>query len=221
MTDRLIALRAFVHVAECGSFSRAAERLRCSKSVISRLVGGLESELGARLFHRTTRALTLTEAGRGYFERVERILGDLADADRSVHSLQAAPRGRLRVNAPMSFGFLHLAPALPDFLSRYPDIEIEMIMNDRYVELVEEGFDLAVRLGRLEDSRLVARRIAADATGHLCKRITSPRAAPDDAGRPVEHECLGYTLLGPAQEWRFLTPDGKVGDPRARAASCQ
>ena len=145
--DRLAAIEAFVRVAESGSFSEAARRLRASKSAVSRQVSALETELGARLFHRTTRSLTLTEPGRGYFDRAVRILADLAEANRSVSQLQAAPRGRLRVNAPMSFGFLHLAPAIPDFLFRFAEVEIDMIMNDRFVDLVDEGFDVAVRIG--------------------------------------------------------------------------
>src|SRR5438874_7244131 len=158
--DRLRALEAFVQVAESRSFSEAARRLRSSKSGISRQVAALEAELGARLLHRTTRSLTLTEAGRGYFERASRILADLEEADLSVSQLQVAPRGRLRVNAPMSFGFLHLAPAMPDFLGRYPQIDVDMIMNDRFVDLVDEGFDLAVRITKLQDSSLVARKLA-------------------------------------------------------------
>src|ERR1700751_749513 len=158
--DRLAALEAFVRVAECGSFSKAADRLHSAKSVVSRQVSALETELGARLLHRTTRALTLTEAGRSYFERAARILADLAEASASVGQLQAAPRGRLRVSAPVSFGALHLAPAVPVFLDRYPDVELDMIMNDRLVDLVDEGFDMAVRIGKLEDSSLVARKLA-------------------------------------------------------------
>src|SRR5262249_48352830 len=131
--DRLAAIEAFVRVAECGSFSQAAERLRSSKSVVSRQVGALEAALGARLLPRPTRAVTLTEAGRAYLERATRILADLAEANASVGQLQAAPRGRLRVSAPVSFGFLHLAPALPKFLDRYPDVEVEMTVNDRFV----------------------------------------------------------------------------------------
>jgi len=209
--DRLAAIEAFVTVAECGSFSQAAERLHASKSVISRQVGALEAELGARLLHRTTRALTLTEAGRSYLERATRILADLAEANASVGQLQAAPRGRLRVNAPVSFGFLHLAPALPDFLARYPDVAVELTMNDRFVDLVDEGFDVAVRIGKLEDSSLVARklapmrRIVGAAPAYLAQRGTP--ASPDDL---TAHECLCYTNLGPSQEWRFVRPDGRA-----------
>jgi len=208
--DQLAAIEAFVRVAELGSFSKAAERLHSSKSAVSRQVGALEAELGARLLHRTTRALTLTEAGRSYFTQAARILADLAEANASVGQLQAAPRGRLRVSAPVSFGFLHLAPALPDFLERYPDVEIELAANDRYVDLVDEGFDMAVRIGTLADSSLVARRIAparrtvCAAPAYLQRRGTP--ASPDDL---KAHECLCYSNVGAAQEWRFVRPDGR------------
>ena len=206
--DRLSSLQAFVRVAETGSFSEAARRLRSSKSAVSRQVSALEAELGARLLHRTTRSLTLTEAGRGYFERAARILADLDEADRSVSALQTAPRGRLRVNAPMSFGFLHLAPAIPDFLSRYPEVEIDMIMNDRFVDLVDEGFDVAVRIGHLEDSSLVARRLApirrvvCASPAYLAARGTP--ASPDELKM---HACLCYSNV--PREWRFVAADGR------------
>ncbi len=124
--------------------------MRASKSAVSRNIGALEAELGVRLFQRTTRSLNLTEAGRGYRERAARILADLEEANLAVSQLQAAPRGRLRVSAPMSFGFLHLAPALPDFLARYPEVAVDITMSDRFVDLVDEGFDVAVRIGALK-----------------------------------------------------------------------
>jgi DNA-binding transcriptional LysR family regulator len=209
--DRLRTIEAFVRVAESGSFSEAARRLRSSKSAVSRQVATLEAELDARLLHRTTRSLTLTEAGRSYFERATRILADLEEANLSVSQLQAAPRGRLRVNAPMSFGFLHLAPAIPDFLSRYPQIEVDMIMNDRFVDLVDEGFDVAVRIGRLEDSSLVARKLAPIRRA-VCASSTYLKArgvphSPDDL---TAHECLCYSNVAVANEWRFTAQDGRL-----------
>jgi DNA-binding transcriptional LysR family regulator len=208
--DRFAALEAFVRVAESGSFSKAAERLKSSKSAVSRQVSALEAELGARLLHRTTRALTLTEAGRGYFEQATRILGDLAEANASVGELQAAPRGRLRVSAPMSFGFLHLAPAVPDFLDRYPEVELELMMNDRFVDLVDEGFDMAVRIGKLEDSSLVARRLApARLTVCAAPAYLEKRGIPASPDQLKAHECLCYSNVGMAQEWRFVRADGR------------
>ncbi len=215
--DRLAAIEAFVRVAESGSFSKAAERLHSSKSAVSRQVSALEAELGARLIHRTTRALTLTEAGRSYFEQAGRILADLAEANASVGQLQAAPRGRLRVSAPMSFGFLHLAPAVPDFLARHPDVELDLMMNDRFVDLVDEGFDMAVRIGALADSSLVARKLApmrravCAAPGYLATHGTP--ASPDEL---KAHECLCYSNVGMAQEWRFVRPDGRTWSVEVR-----
>ncbi len=208
--DRLAAIEAFVRVAEAQSFSEAARRLRSSKSAVSRNVGALESELGVRLFHRTTRSLTLTEAGRGYFERATRILADLEEANLAVGQLQSAPRGRLRVSAPMSFGFLHLAPALPDFLARYPEVAVDLAMNDRFVDLIDEGFDVAVRIGALEDSSLIARRLAP------IRRVVCASPAYFEArGLPLSpedlkgHECLFNSNIASSQEWRFTAPDGK------------
>lgn len=208
--DRLAALEAFVKVAETQSFSEAARRLRASKSVVSRQIAALEAELGARLFQRTTRSMTLTEAGRGYFERASRILADLEDANLSVSQLQATPRGQLRVNAPMSFGLLHLAPALPDFLERYPEVDVDLTMNDRFVDLIDEGFDLAVRAGKLEDSSLVARKLApvrrvVCASPDYLKARGTPQT-PDDLAR---HDCLCYSNLSMAHDWRFVTEKGE------------
>ena len=209
--DRLAAIEAFVRVAETHSFSEAARRLHASQSAVSRAVSGLEAELGARLLHRTTRSLTLTEAGRGYFERAARILADLEEANLAVTQLQAAPRGRLRVNAPMSFGFLHLAPALPDFLALYPELSVDLSMSDRFVDLIEEGVDVAVRIGALEDSSLIARKLApirrvvCASPGYLKSRGTP--LAPDDL---KQHDCLCNSNIAVLHEWRFAAADGKL-----------
>jgi DNA-binding transcriptional LysR family regulator len=208
--DRLAAIEAFVRVSETQSFSEAARRLRSSKSSVSRQVAALEAELGARLFYRTTRSLTLTEAGRSYFERASRILADLEEANLSVSQLQSAPRGRLRVNAPMSFGFLHLAPALTDFLRRFPEVEVDVTLNDRFVDLVDEGFDVAVRIGSLADSSLVARRLApirrAVCASPVYLKARGVPASPDDL---KTHDCLCYSNLAQAREWQFIRADGR------------
>ncbi len=209
--DRLAAIEAFVRVAETHSFSEAARRLHASQSAVSRAISGLEAELGARLLHRTTRSLTLTEAGRGYFERAARILADLDEANLAVTQLQAAPRGRLRVNAPMSFGFLHLAPALPDFLALYPELSVDLSMSDRFVDLIEEGVDVAVRIGALEDSSLIARKLApirrvvCASPAYLNARGTP--LAPDDL---KQHDCLCNSNIAVLHEWRFAAADGKL-----------
>lgn len=208
--DRLSAIEAFVRVAETASFSAAARKLGTSKSAISRHVSALETRLGARLFHRTTRALTLTEAGQGYLERARRVLADLEEADLAVGQLQAAPRGRLRINAPMSFGFLHLAPAIPDFLALYPEVDVDLSMNDRFVDLVDEGFDVAVRIGTLANSSLIARRLAP------IRRVVcaSPdylarRGVPATPDALKVHDCLPNTNIAVLHEWRFASPEGR------------
>lgn len=208
--DRLAALEAFARVAETGSFSAAARALGLSKSLISRQVSALEAELGARLIARTTRSLTLTEAGRNYHDQVVRILAQIEEADLSVSQLQATPRGKLRVNAPMSFSLLRLAPALPDFLAQYPEIDVDIAMNDRRVDLMEEGFDLAIRIGRLADSSLVARKLAS------VRRVVCGSPAYLAAhGIPLtpadlrDHACLCYSNADTVDEWRFTDPEGK------------
>ena len=207
--DRLATMEAFVRVADSKSFSEAARRLRSSKSLVSRRVAALEAELGVRLFHRTTRSLTLTEEGRGYHAQVTRILAEIEEANRSVSQAQAKPRGRLRLSAPMSFGLLHLSPALPDFLARYPEVELDLSLNDRFVDVVDEGLDLAIRIGRLADSSLVARKLATlrlilcASPGYLGDH-GAPKT-PEDLRR---HQCLCYSTNAQAPEWRFVAPDG-------------
>ena len=207
--DQFAALRSFVAVAESQSFTEAARRLRLAKSAVSRQVGDLESELGARLLHRTTRSLSLTHAGQAYLVRAARILADLEEANRTVGELRTAPRGKLRVGAPMSFGFLHLMPALSDFLSRYPDVVVDLAMNDRFVDLVDEGLDVAVRITTQTGSSLIfrtlapARRVICASPAYLSLH-GAPRT-PDDL---KSHACLFYSNLASARDWRFVTADG-------------
>jgi DNA-binding transcriptional LysR family regulator len=207
--DRLDSMEAFVRVAEAHSFSEAARRLNLSKSVVSRQVSALEADLGARLFHRTTRSLSLTEVGQAYYDRCARILADIDEANLAVSSHQANPRGKLRIAAPMSFGLLHLAPIIPAFLERYPDIEIDMSMNDRFVSLIDEGYDLAVRIGKLGDSSLIARtlaparRVVCASPAYLAKRGTP--LTPSDLN---EHCCLTYSNMSLSDEWDFCRANG-------------
>lgn len=209
MTPRFDTILAFVRVAETGSFSEAARRLNLSKSMISRQVSALEADLGVRLLHRTTRSLSPTEAGKAYLERCQRILADLDEANELVSHLQAVPRGKLRVSAPLSFGISHLAACLPKFLERHPEIQLEMGFTDRHVDLVEEGWDVAVRIGRLADSSLIVRRlapirrVAAAAPSYLERRGAPLR--PEDL---VSHDCLSHSNLRQS-DWRFLGADGK------------
>lgn len=209
--DRLAGLEVFVQVATTGSFSEAARRLGSSKSAVSKQIAGLEQRLGARLFNRTTRRLSLTAAGALLQERASLILGEFDELEQALTSAQLKPSGVLRVNVPVSFGILHIAPAIPGFLAQHPDIEIDLTLNDRFVDLVNEGYDLAVRVGELKDSTLMARPLAAvrlivcAAPAYLARHGT-PRAPADLSA----HDCLCYSYQPYQQEWRFTAPDGAV-----------
>jgi DNA-binding transcriptional LysR family regulator len=219
--DALASMRTFVAVADAASFVRAAERLGLAKSIVSKQVAALEERLGVRLLNRTTRSLSLTEAGAAYSERVREILAEIDALEASVGDLVLRPRGLLRINAPVSFGMTHLGAALADYTRAFPDVRIDLQLNDRLVDLVEEGFDVAIRIAPHLDSSLVARRLATT-RGVLCAspdylaRHGTPRK-PEDLR---EHECLGYTYSSSGDEWRFEGPDGPVAirlDFRIRA----
>ncbi len=203
-------LAVFAQVVEARSFSAAARSLGMSKSAVSKRVARLEDRLGARLLNRTTRRLSLTEVGAAFYERCARIVSELEEAELAVTRLSSEPRGTLKLNAPVTFGQLQIAPAVPELLARHPELRIDMLLSDRVVDLVEEGFDLAIRLGPLPDSTLVARRLAPDrrvvcATPGYLERHGRPRT-------PAEletHNCLGYSFLGTQSEWRFRGPRGE------------
>lgn len=207
----LDVLQVFVRIAETGSFSAAARDLGLSKSAASKKLAALEDRLGARLFNRTTRRLSLTEAGIDFLERAQRILAELEEAEQAAGRLTDEPRGVLRVNAPMSFGIQHVAPALADFMTRYPDLAVTLDLDDRRVSLIEEGYDVAVRIADLPDSSLVARKLA-PARRVVC---ASP-AYWAEHGLPVHprelahHNCLIYAYLPTQNDWRFRGPSGPL-----------
>src|SRR5262245_52011610 len=154
--DKLRAMAAFVQIVEKGSLTAAAEALGTSPPSAVRSLAALERALGARLLNRTTRRIALTEEGRAYYERVRRILADVADAEAAASLKQAVPRGRLAIGAPVLFGRLHAAPLVTEFLARHPEVKVELLLMDRVVNLVEEGLDATLRIGELADSSLVA-----------------------------------------------------------------
>jgi DNA-binding transcriptional LysR family regulator len=201
--DEAAAMRMFVQVVRAESFSAAARRLDLTPSSVSRAVSGLEDELGVRLLNRTTRRLRLTEAGQVYYEHAARIATELDDARRAVSELQAVPRGLLRVSAPLAFGRVHVAPMLPQFLRNHPQVEIEFLTTDQLVDLVEEGIDVAVRIGALPDSTLIARRLTG-LTRVVCaspaylEREGEPRCAEDLAS----HQCLTFRFNTAGSLWR-------------------
>ena len=202
--DRISDIATFVQVVEQGSFTAAAEALELSKAAVSKYVGRLEKRLGARLLNRTTRRLTLTEAGQALFDRASVAIADLNAAESDVVELTGSPRGRLRVSAPSHFGEVFLAPLFAVFRQRYPDIELDLDLDNRLVDIVEEGFDVAIRISQLGPSSLVARKltevrvVTAASPAYLAKRGTP--------GTPLElreHECLLYGLDRTPGEWRF------------------
>ncbi|MBE0532949.1 MAG: LysR family transcriptional regulator [Rhodospirillales bacterium] len=207
----LDVLQVFVRIAETGSFSAAARDLGLSKSATSKKLAVLEDRLGARLFNRTTRRLSLTEAGSDFLERAQRILAELEEAEQAAGRLTDEPRGVLRVNAPMSFGIQHVAPALGDFMTRYPDLAVTLDLDDRRVSLIEEGYDVAVRIADLPDSSLVARKLA-PARRAVCASPAywAAHGVPAHPRELTRHNCLIYAYLPAQNDWRFRGPGGPL-----------
>jgi DNA-binding transcriptional LysR family regulator len=209
MSDLIALFGTFVRVAEAGSFTAVAQELNTSQPTISRQIAALEEQLGALLFQRTTRALTLTDDGRVLYEQARQALDSVQQALGSVGRRRGAPSGMLRLSCPVVFGRLHIAPRLNAFLSRYPEVSVDLIMNDGFTDLVEEGIDLAVRIGDITDPGLIARRIG------MTRRVTvaSPAylAARGEPSRPedlIHHECIVYSRLATGNRWEF---SGKAG----------
>ena len=209
----------FVQVARLGSFAEAARHLRMPSATLSRRVRQLEAHLGTRLLNRSSRRLSLTEGGEALYERAKSILEEVAETEALATTASRQSRGRLRINAPLSFGILVLAPLWPRFMAKYPDIELDIVLIDRIVDIVEEGYDLAIRISR------------SGSTAHIARRLSRSRnlvcASPDYLaahGMPavpadlVHHVCLGYTYGATADEWQFTGPDGAHESVRVRWA---
>lgn len=202
--DRFDAMTAFVAVCEAESLTDAARKLGLSPSVMSRQIAALEARLGTRLFHRTTRSISLTDAGGRFLARARRILADLEEAEGAAQDEKAAPRGRLSVTAPVIFGRLHVAPVLARFVELYPQVSIDLTLSDRFINLVEEGHDLAVRIGHLPDSQLIARRF-----GETRRALVASPAFLAQAGIPlhpselVKLDVIAFTPVAPPFDWQF------------------
>jgi len=209
--DRLDSMRAFTRVVEHGGFAAAAREMGLSRSVVNKSVISLENELGAQLLRRSTRQVTATELGLAFYDRCVRILNDFEEALASVNALHERPQGNLRLNAPMSFGTLHLSVIVADYMTAYPDVHVELVLNDRFVDPIEEGFDVTLRIGEESPSTsLTARSIVP------MKRVVC--ASPgylDAAGEPLEptelrqHRCLHYGYQSSGSQWRLAGPDGE------------
>ncbi len=197
----------FVAVAETESFTQAAKRLDVSTAQVSRQVSALETRLATRLFYRTTRRVSVTEAGRIYYQHCRQVLDALDDAERSITNLQLSPRGKLRLTAPITYGEKRIAPLVNEFVVRYPELDVEMNLTNQKLDLVGGGYDLAVRLGKLEDSSMMARRLSSR-TLYVCAspQYLAARGTPHELAELAQHNCLQGNL----DYWRFQ----EQGQPR-------
>jgi DNA-binding transcriptional LysR family regulator len=208
--DRLTEMEAFVQVVDHGGFTDAARKLGLSKSAVSKHVSALEARLAVRLLNRTTRRVSPTEVGLAYYDRARSVLAEATEADSMVTAMQATPRGSLRVSAPINLGIKQTSPAVARFLSDYPEVDIHMVLDDRYVELLAEGFDVAIRIGTLADSSLKAKKLA------MARSIVAASPAYlAEMGRPQtiddlgQHRLLHYSHLSTGNFWRLRAPSGE------------
>jgi len=209
--DRLLSMAVFRRVVDAGSFAGAARHFGISPEMAGNHVRALEAHLGVRLLNRTTRRMHLTEAGAAYHARCAQILSEIEQAEAEAGSQQAAPSGLLRITGPLTFGELHLGSAIGDYMARYPDVSVEVFLSDRHVNLIDEGFDLAIRIGEPADSNLITRLLASAhlvlcASPSYLERSGQPEK-PTDLSR---HACLVYADLRSPRTWRFTAPDGRV-----------
>jgi DNA-binding transcriptional LysR family regulator len=203
--DRFDAMQAFVTVADLRGFAPAARKLGLSPSAVTRLIAALEDRLGARLLQRTTRSVTLTDAGARYLERARRVLADVEEAEASVEGERTRPTGRLTVSAPVGFGRLHVSPLMSDYLMRYPEVSGELRLSDRIINLVEDGVDLAIRIGYLGDSSLVARQV-----GEMRRIVVASPSYLEQSGEPgtpkavASHATIQFGATVASPDWRFV-----------------
>jgi DNA-binding transcriptional LysR family regulator len=223
VVDKFLEMRAFAAVVEAGSFVHGASSLGLSKQAASRLISELETRLGVRLLLRTTRRLSLTDEGQIFYARCAEVLAEIEGAEAEVTSRAHEATGVLRINAPLSFGMLHLADLWPVFMREHPKLSLDVALSDRVVDLVEEGFDLAVRIASLPGSSLVSRRLSS--TRVIC--CASPgylkrKKAPKHPSELAEHDVLAYSLLATGDQWEFWGDEGRVTvkvHPRLRSTS--
>jgi len=209
--DRFESMRAFRKVVEAGGFAAAAREMGLSRSVVNKAVISLENELGAQLLRRSTRQVTTTDTGIAFYERAVAILDELEEAVLAVRELQEHPTGNLRVNAPMSFGTLHLAPLVGEFMARHPDVHVELVLNDRFVDPIEEGFDVTIRIGETAYSTSLIARELVDSKRVLCASpgYLEQHGEPLDPLELKDHRCLHYGYLGSGSQWKLAGPTGE------------
>ena len=209
--DRFLKMQTFNAVVDAGSFVKAADALKMSKAAVSRYVVELEARLGVRLLHRTTRRLSLTDEGQVFYARSKELLTELQEAEDEVTSHSNAASGLLRINAPVTFGTLHLAPIWGQFMAEHPKVSLDVTLADRQVDLIEEGFDLAIRIAALKSSSLVSRRLATTRIV-LCAspQYLASHGTPTHPSELAQHAVISYSYRFGKDEWRFDGPDGPV-----------
>lgn len=209
--DKYAEMQAFVAVVDTGSFVNAAEALQLSKPAMSRYLGDLESRLGVRLLHRTTRKLSLTEEGAVFYARCQELLAGLNEAEAEITSRSGEASGKIKINVPLSFGIVHLAPLWGEFQSRHPRVMLDITLNDRVIDLVEEGYDLAIRIAQLPSSSLISRKLSTT-RAVLCASPDYLRQAgvPQHPSELIQHRILAYSQLSTGDEWTFVGPEGPV-----------
>ncbi|TSA11311.1 MAG: LysR family transcriptional regulator [Comamonadaceae bacterium] len=209
--DRFLEMQTFNAVVDAGSFVKAADALNMSKAAVSRYVVDMETRLGVRLLHRTTRRLSLTDEGQVFYGRSKELLAELEEAEDEITSRSDAASGLLRINAPFTFGILHLAPLWGEFMALHPKVRLEVTLADRLVDLVEEGYDLAIRIATLENSSLVSRKLASTRTV-LCAspQYLKLHGTPLHPAELADHAVISYSYLSTGDEWRFTGPEGSV-----------
>lgn len=207
--DRLTGMEVFVRAVDCGSFTAAADAMQMSSQLVGKHVQKLEQHLGVQLLHRSTRRQSLTDFGRIFYERAKVILAEVETAESMAAETRAVPAGRLRINAPVSFGMRTLSPLLPKFMKLYPEVSVELTLANRAVDLIDEGYDAVFRVGELSDSGLIARRLSpyrlalCASPSYLAK--APPLTSPQDL---TGHECLGFSHTALRTHWTFDGPDG-------------
>jgi DNA-binding transcriptional LysR family regulator len=219
--DKFDQMRAFTQVVISGGFAAAARQMGLSRSAVNKLVIALENELGVQLLHRSTRVVSSTEIGLAFYERCVEILSSLEEAERSITQLQTEPKGRLRVNAPMTFGTMYIAPALADFLVRYPDIQVQLTLNDRFVDPIEEGFDVTVRIAEPQPISSLFVQPLAPAQRLLCAAPTylETHGMPTHPTDLSDHCCLHYGQMAIENRWTLMGADG-VHTVRVQGVLC-
>lgn len=220
--DKLESMRAFVAVVEHSGFAAAGRQMGLSRSVVNKLVAQLEGDLDVQLLQRTTRRVSPTDTGRAYYERCVDILAEVAAAEEGVRQLQAEPKGALRVNAPMSFGTMHLAKAIAHFMQQYPEIQLQLTLNDRFIDLIEEGFDVTLRIAQMGSDEASVNGLVTQAIAPIRRVLCASPNYLANQGTPAhptdlaKHDCLEYGHLATSSKWQFISEDGKLFSVKLR-----